>query len=64
MIIKIKTTTLKAGSFKVVKEVQIVHEKGERAIGIQIVMPHELQEPVIEITHKDAPLFGGEFSNN
>ena len=64
MIIKVKTTTLRAGSFKVVKEVQIVHEKGEKAIAIQIVMPPEHQVPVIEIIHKDAPFFGGEFSNN
>ena len=50
MNITIKTTTLGAGSFKVVKEVTL----------------EDHQEPIIEIHQKEdsLQLFGGGFSNN
>ena len=63
MNIKIKTTTLGAGSFKVVKEVQLETDK---PISIAIAMMEDHQEPIIEIHQKEdsLQLFGGGFSNN
>ena len=61
MNIKIKTTTLGAGSFKVVKEVQLETEK---PIFIGIAMLEDHKEPIIEIKEDAPALFGGGFSNN
>ena len=63
MNIRIKTTTLGAGSFKVVKEVQFETDK---PVFVGIAMPEGLTEPIIEIKEgrEETPIFGGGFSNN
>ena len=60
MNIRIKTTTIAAGSFKVVKEVQFETDK---PVFVGIAMTEDTKEPIIEIK-EDAPVNGVRFSSN